>query len=81
LLLLWEAEEPDHVEDVSGYEETKIAALLEHKSQFRSTMRIEDPNAADEVGQFRQRLLGRLTEMGAVAGLERGEAFKAMRNL
>src|SRR5438477_1584539 len=81
LLLLWEAEEPDHVEEVAGYEQAKIAALLEHRSQFRSTMRIEDPNAADEVGQFRERLLGRLAEMGAVAGLERGEAFKAMRNI
>ena len=41
-LLLFEADEPDHVEDVVGYEDTKIAALLEHRSQFVSTMYIED---------------------------------------
>ena len=67
--------------EASAGTQAELAALLEHRSQFRSTMRIEDPNATDEVAQFRERLLGRLGEMGAVAGLERGEAFKAMRNL
>src|SRR2546421_2534244 len=80
-LLLWEAEEPDHVEDVAGFEDAKLAALLEHKSQFRSTMRIDDPSAEDEVDQFCQRILERLDEQGAVAGIARGEAFRAMRNL
>ncbi|MDQ1396483.1 MAG: hypothetical protein QOG64_1742 [Acidimicrobiaceae bacterium] len=80
-LLLWEAEEPDHVEDVAGYEETKLAALLEHKSQLRSTMHIDDPNAEGEVADFRRRMLARLFEHGAHAGIERGEAFKAMREL
>ena len=40
-LLLFEADEPDHVEDVTGFADTKIAALLEHRSQFHSTMDIE----------------------------------------
>lgn len=80
-LLLWEAEEPDHVEDVAGFEDAKLAALLEHRSQFRSTMRIDDPDAEHEVGQFRQRMLDRLAEHGARAGVERGEAFKAMGQL
>src|SRR5207253_784129 len=39
-LLLWEAEEVDHVEDVTGFVEAKLAALLEHRSQLRSTMHI-----------------------------------------
>jgi LmbE family N-acetylglucosaminyl deacetylase len=80
-LLLWEAEEADHVEDVSGFEEAKLAALLAHRSQLRSTMHIDDPEADEELRTFRTRVLDRLGEMGAVAGLARGEAFKAMRSL
>jgi LmbE family N-acetylglucosaminyl deacetylase len=80
-LLLWEAEEPDHVESVEGFEEAKLAALLEHRSQFRSTMRIDDPGATDEVEQFRTRVLDRLAEQGALGGVGRGEAFKAIRRL
>ena len=80
-LLLWEAEEPDHVEDVSGFEEAKLAALLAHRSQLRSTMNIDDPEAEDELRTFRSRTLERLGEMGALAGIARGEAFKAVRNL
>ncbi|MDQ1372728.1 MAG: hypothetical protein QOJ09_66, partial [Actinomycetota bacterium] len=40
-LLLWEADEPDHLENASGYVDTKIEALLEHRSQLRSTMHID----------------------------------------
>jgi LmbE family N-acetylglucosaminyl deacetylase len=83
-LLLWEAEDPDHVEDVTGFEDIKLAALLEHRSQFRSTMHIDDPSADDEVGAFRQRIRTRLAEQGALAGsptVASGEAFKLMRNM
>ena len=80
-LLLWEAEEPDHVEDVTGFEQRKLDALLAHRSQFRSTMKIDDPDAADEVAGFRERIYTRLGEQGALAGVGRGEAFKVMRNL
>jgi LmbE family N-acetylglucosaminyl deacetylase len=80
-LLLWEADEPDHVEDIEGHVDTKLAALLEHRSQFRSTMRIDDPAAGDEVEQFSSRIRGRLGEMGALAGLAQGESFKLMTYL
>ena len=40
-LLLWEADEPNHVEDVADFVETKIAALLAHESQYESTMGID----------------------------------------
>lgn len=80
-LLLWEADEVDHVENASGWEDAKLAALLEHRSQFRSTMHIDDPDAADEVEAFRARMLDRLAEHGRMAGLERGEAFKLMTKL
>jgi LmbE family N-acetylglucosaminyl deacetylase len=40
-LLLWEADEPDHVEDISGFLDTKVRALLAHASQYETTMRID----------------------------------------
>lgn len=39
-MLLFEADEPDHVEDVTGFADRKLAALLEHTSQFETTMAI-----------------------------------------
>ena len=80
-LLLWEADEVDHVEDVAGHEGTKLAALLEHRSQFRSTMHIDDPDATAEVAAFRDRMVERLAEHGAMAGVALGEAFKLMTKL
>ena len=80
-LLLWEADQIDHVEDVAGFSETKITALLAHRSQFRSTMRIDDPGSGDELEAFRQRVLGRLAEHGALAGRAAGEGFKLIDRL
>ncbi|MBW3579790.1 MAG: PIG-L family deacetylase [Actinobacteria bacterium] len=75
-VLLWEADEADHVEDVSGFVDAKLAALLEHRSQYRSTHRIDDPGDPVQVAAFRTRMEERLAEMGALAGVEQGEAFK-----
>ncbi len=75
-VLLWEADEADHVEDVSGSVDAKLAALLEHRSQYRSTHRIDDPGDPVQVAAFRTRMEERLAEMGALAGVEQGEAFK-----
>jgi LmbE family N-acetylglucosaminyl deacetylase len=80
-LLLWEADEPDHVEDVSAHLDTKLAALLCHRSQYRSTMRIADEPSAEELEQFRQRVHDRAREHGRLAGLDYGESFKAIRDL
>ena len=81
VLLLWEAEEPDHIEDVDGFVPAKLAALLAHRSQFRSTMHIDDPEATDERAVFEARVRKRLADMGEPAGLAAGEAFKALRDL
>ena len=81
VLLLWEAEEPDHVEDVEGFVEKKFAALMAHASQLRSTMKIDDVAATEEVVAFRQRMMGRLAQHGGLAGLQTGEGFKIMRDL
>ena len=80
-LLLWEAEEPDHVEEVQDFADAKLAALLEHRSQFRSTMEINDPESTDEVESFRKRVLERLAEHGALGGFGLGEAFKLVTKL
>ena len=80
-LLLWEADEADHVEDVIGHAEAKLAALLAHRSQFRSTMHIGDSSSSDELSAFRTRVIQRLEEHGARAGLAQGEAFKLIDSL
>jgi LmbE family N-acetylglucosaminyl deacetylase len=80
-LLLWEADAADHVEEVSDFVDAKLAALLEHKSQFRSTMRIDDVDATNEVAAFKSRMLERLAEHGALAGVALGESFKLMNRL
>lgn len=80
-LLLWEADEIDHVEDVTGFEDAKLAALLEHRSQLRSTMDITDPADGEQVAAFRARLLDKLAVEGALAGCTFGEAFKRIDRL
>ena len=81
-LLLWEADEPDHVEVVADeHADAKLAALLAHASQFRSTMHIEDAGSDDQVAAFRARVLGRLGQHGSLAGVPAAEAFKVMQDL
>ncbi|HZN14623.1 MAG TPA: PIG-L deacetylase family protein [Acidimicrobiales bacterium] len=80
-LLLWEADEPDHVENVAGYEDAKLTALLAHESQFESTMHIGDPKANEQVDAFRTRMLERLAELGALGNVPLGEAFKKIDRL
>ncbi len=80
-LLLFEADEPDHVEDVTGFEATKIAALLEHRSQFVTTMAIDDADSGEQLQAFRDRVFERMRRAGANVGVTFGEAFKLMADL
>jgi LmbE family N-acetylglucosaminyl deacetylase len=80
-LLLWEADEPDHVEDVAGTVDAKFDALMEHRSQLRSTMHVDDEGDNAQRAQFRARMEERLAEHGALAGLAQGEAFKLITRL
>ena len=75
-LLLFEADEPDHVEDVTGFEATKIAALLEHRSQYVTTMYITDEDAGEQLQAFRDRIFDRMRRRGRSEDVEFGEAFK-----
>ncbi len=77
-LLLWEADQPDHAEDVTGFLDTKYRALLAHKSQFETTMDAgEDP----ELKQFRLRVEAKLTTAGRAANMEQAEVFKLIDDL
>jgi LmbE family N-acetylglucosaminyl deacetylase len=80
-LLLWEADEVDHVEDVSGYVDAKLAALAAHVSQFESTMGIDDPGSDEERDRFERRVRDRLAEFGRRVGVAHGEGFKRIDNL
>jgi LmbE family N-acetylglucosaminyl deacetylase len=77
-LLLFEADQPDHAEDVTGHIEDKYRALLAHESQFESTMRSEtDP----ELIRFHQRVEGRLAAAGRAIGVTHAEVFKLIDDL
>jgi LmbE family N-acetylglucosaminyl deacetylase len=83
-LLLFEADEPDHVEEADDADvEAKLAALEAHASQLRSTMHVDpaSPEAEAQLAAFRQRVRDRLSEQGALGGVARGEAFKAITRL
>lgn len=85
-LLLWEADEQDHAEDVTDFVDRKLAALLEHRSQFHTTMAISEAGApADgqhpEVEEFRRKVLDRLAEHGLPHGFGAAEVFKRIDRL
>ena len=80
-LLLWEADEIDHVEDVTGFADRKVAALLEHRSQFRSTHDIDDPEDVEQVARFTRRVEERLAEVGRSTGVASGEGFMRIDRL
>ncbi len=85
-LLLWEADAPDHVEDVTGWLDTKYAALLAHESQFETTMleqTVEGTVGADspEMAAFRARVEAKLTAAGDAAGVTHAEVFKLIDDL
>ena len=81
VLLLFESEEPDHVEDVAGWGDHKVEALLAHESQFETTMEIGTDDDGAERAAFRARIHAELAEHGALAGLGQGEAFKRIDDL
>lgn len=77
-LLLWEADEPDHGEDVSEQLDRKIHALLAHTSQFESTMKAADPKDLD---MFERRVRERSAQLGVRVSRPAAELFKRMSDL
>jgi LmbE family N-acetylglucosaminyl deacetylase len=77
-LLLWEADEPDHAEDVSGFVAAKLAALEAHASQFESTMKATDEL---QLEAFRKRVRERLATHGRRIGVAAAELFRIVPDL
>jgi LmbE family N-acetylglucosaminyl deacetylase len=77
-LLLWEADEPNHVEDVSDVLDLKLTALEKHTSQFESTMKAVD---SEQMEAFRARITARMAELGSPHGFAAGEIFHLMTQL
>ena len=77
-LLLFEADEVNHVEDVTGFVDRKLDALLAHESQFESTMKAVD---AEQLTAFRARITQRLNELGDQHGVDAAEAFALISDL
>jgi LmbE family N-acetylglucosaminyl deacetylase len=77
-LLLWEADVANHVEDVAGFVDRKLDALVAHASQFESTMKAVD---AGQLEAFRARVGERLAALGATYGLVAAELFARVSDL
>lgn len=86
-LLLFEADDPDHVEDVTGFVHAKVDALLAHQSQFETTMKIgpgQSVSATAERDAFANRIEVELAEVAGWANLpasRRAERFKLITDL
>ena len=79
-LLLWEADEVDHLEAIEEFLPAKLAALLAHQSQWESTMGIGGEPSA-ELRAFEDRIRQRAADAGSLAGLPMAEAFKRIDRL
>ena len=77
-ILLFECEEPDHAEDVTGFVDTKVAALLEHTSQFVTTHDITDKGDAAQLARFHRHIDDRLAGNGARIGVRHAELFRLL---
>jgi LmbE family N-acetylglucosaminyl deacetylase len=77
-VLLWEADEVNHAEDVSGSVDAKLAALEAHRSQFESTMKA---TTDEQLEAFRERVTTRLAEHGTRIGVPHAELFHLITNL
>jgi LmbE family N-acetylglucosaminyl deacetylase len=77
-LLLWEADQPDHAEDVSDFVDVKLRALAAHESQFESTMKASDEA---QMAAFEQRVRNRLGDLGRPFDIDAAEVFKLIADL
>ena len=76
--MLWEADEPNHLEVIEAHLPAKLAALERHVSQFESTMKAVDPASLSE---FRARLTARAVELGEPHGTGAAEVFRIISPL
>jgi LmbE family N-acetylglucosaminyl deacetylase len=79
-ILLFEAEEVDHLELVDDFVDAKVNALLAHRSQWLSTMGIDEagPHADDQRFAFATRIR---SEAETAGGGRPAEAFKHITDI
>jgi len=85
-VFLFEPDQPNHLEDTSGFASTKIDALLRHRSQWLSTMGIDpesdpDPSSGGGPADFAAKVRRQLGDHGSLAGLDSAEAFHLITDL
>jgi LmbE family N-acetylglucosaminyl deacetylase len=83
-VLLFEADEIDHFESVDHSAARKIDALLAHRSQWRSTMGIDEhgPDGDEQRAAFADRITGELRDWGTeLAAAGSYEGFKRLTDL
>lgn len=80
-MLLFECEEPDHAEDVTGHEAAKVAALLAHVSQYETTMGLTSPDDAAGRAAFDAKIRAELAAAGRAVGVASAETFRRLRDL
>jgi LmbE family N-acetylglucosaminyl deacetylase len=74
-LLLFEADEADHGEDVTGFDAPKIAALEAHTSQHESTMDIRPGDQQVGEERFARHIRDELAAAGRAMGVAHAELF------
>lgn len=74
-LLLWAAERPDHWEDITGFVDRKVDALLAHSTQAPTTMH-DAGTSEQQTAAFRGEIEQRACQAGEVAGVTHAEGFK-----
>jgi LmbE family N-acetylglucosaminyl deacetylase len=79
-LLCFEPGRVDHIEAVDGYVDHKIEALLAHRSQWRSTMAIDDRHD-DQRAAFAAKLHDEARAVGLRGGLRAAESFARLDDL
>jgi LmbE family N-acetylglucosaminyl deacetylase len=77
--LLFEAEEIDHLEQVDKWLDAKIASLLAHRSQWRSTMDIADDRSGRDA--FEEQIRAVAARAGRDSQLAAAESFKLLDEL
>jgi LmbE family N-acetylglucosaminyl deacetylase len=79
-LLLFEADAPDHLEDVTGFGEAKIAGLLAHRSQWLSTMDIPPDDDGRATEAFGTGIMEKLADRGRLGDppVALAEVYKLM---
>ena len=81
-LLLWEADEPDHTENI-GEEifKVKLQALKAHASQYESTMGINELDDDTQMAEFEEKLRSRMSENSLNQSGQLAEIFKLVAKI